>query len=58
MNVMENVDQPPDQTPSEREAEERWVEGQYRKTCPWSIRTRKAINRWLLSVITLIGVKA
>ena len=45
VNVMENVDQPPDQTPFEREAEERWVEGQYRKTCPWRIRLAKWVIR-------------
>ncbi len=32
---------PPTQTPAEVEAEERWVELQYRKHCPWSIRFMK-----------------
>jgi hypothetical protein len=44
--------QPPEQTPTEREAEEFWVEDQYRKHCPWSIRLAKWIIRIIRSVAT------
>ena len=45
MNVMEQQVQPPDQTPAEREAEERWVEQQHRKHCPWRIRLVKWVRK-------------
>jgi hypothetical protein len=41
----QQVAQPPEQTPAEREAEERWVEQQYRKHCPWRIRLAKWVIR-------------
>jgi hypothetical protein len=44
MKVMENVTEP-DKTPDEREAEERWVEQQYRRHCPWRIRLAKWIRK-------------
>lgn len=43
MQVMEQ--QPPEQTPAEREAEERWVEQQHRKHCPWWIRLRNWLRK-------------
>lgn len=46
MTFMENVEQPPEQTPAEREAEERWVEAQHRKHCPWLIRLVKWIKKF------------
>jgi hypothetical protein len=38
-------ERPPDPTPGEREDEERWIERQYRKHCPWWIRLSKFIDR-------------
>ena len=46
MTIMEQVIDPPDQTPAEREAEERWVEAQHKRHCPWLIR----IAKWLRKI--------
>ena len=47
MTIMEQVIDPPDQTPAEREAEEQWIEAQHKRHCPCRIRLAKWVNRWL-----------